>query len=189
MSQPTIHEIKAGILAGTPKIFEHIDELCRSQTTSLVLKNNGTREDAEDVYQSTLLDIWYAIKEDRFTPIEGAFGAFAHRIARNKWMNHLKNRKKYMELDLNAISDEWYDENWITADKAALSLLTNKHVQMLSEKKQHIFELYYYEKLPQKTIAQMLNTTEKYIKKVVHQTREELRRSIHSDPELIKLKS
>jgi RNA polymerase sigma factor (sigma-70 family) len=59
---------------------------------ALVLKNNGTKEHAKDVYQEAFVVVWNNIKNDTFIPQnESALQGYLYQIAKNKWMDVLRS--------------------------------------------------------------------------------------------------
>lgn len=61
---------------------------------ALVLKNNGSKEHAKDVYQEAFIIVWKNIKNDRFVPEnDTALQGYLYQIARNKWMDVLRSSK------------------------------------------------------------------------------------------------
>jgi RNA polymerase sigma factor (sigma-70 family) len=63
-----------------------------------VLHNSGSEEDAYDVYQEAYLATWRNVQLSRFSPLDGqAFIAYLVRIAKNKWIDELRRRKKSRE--------------------------------------------------------------------------------------------
>lgn len=60
---------------------------------SLVLKNNGTKEHAKDIYQESFIAVWQNVKEDRFIPQnESALHGYLYTISKNKWMDFLRSK-------------------------------------------------------------------------------------------------
>jgi RNA polymerase sigma factor (sigma-70 family) len=64
---------------------------------AMVLKNQGTQEQAKDIFQEAFIAAWKNIREGRFTPKnESAINGYIYTIAKNKWLDYqgsLRNRK------------------------------------------------------------------------------------------------
>ena len=59
---------------------------------SLVLKNNGDKAAAKDIYQEAFLVVWQNIKEDKFIPRSASsINGYLYTIAKNKWMDVLRS--------------------------------------------------------------------------------------------------
>ncbi len=59
-----------------------------------VLKNNGTKEHAKDIYQEAFISVWHNVKDEKFTPQnETAIQGYLYQIAKNKWMDVLRSKR------------------------------------------------------------------------------------------------
>lgn len=59
----------------------------------LVLKNNGTKAYAKDIYQEAFLAVWQNVKQDKFIPqSESSISGYLYTIAKNKWMDVLRSQ-------------------------------------------------------------------------------------------------
>ncbi|MBO3099708.1 RNA polymerase sigma factor [Gelidibacter pelagius] len=82
---------------------------------ALVLKNNGSKEHAKDVYQEAFIAVWKNVKNDQFIPEnETALQGYLYRIAKNKWMDILRSpsfkKTKMIQHELNVL-DKSIDQN------------------------------------------------------------------------------
>ncbi|MCB0400190.1 MAG: sigma-70 family RNA polymerase sigma factor [Winogradskyella sp.] len=60
---------------------------------TLVLKNNGTKAYAKDIYQEAFLAVWQNVKQDKFIPqSESSISGYLYTIAKNKWMDVLRSQ-------------------------------------------------------------------------------------------------
>jgi len=60
---------------------------------ALVLKNNGTKDHAKDIYQEAFLAVWQNVKQDKFIPVsESSVNGYLYTIAKNKWMDVLRSQ-------------------------------------------------------------------------------------------------
>ena len=61
-----------------------------------VLDNNGSADDARDIYQDAFIALWRNIQLDRidFTGLDKLQG-YLFRIAQYKWLDHLRSQKRY----------------------------------------------------------------------------------------------
>ncbi|MFK7833069.1 MAG: RNA polymerase sigma factor [Winogradskyella sp.] len=59
----------------------------------LVLKNNGSKDQAKDIYQDAFLAVWQNIKQNKFVPrSESSINGYLYTIAKNKWMDVLRSQ-------------------------------------------------------------------------------------------------
>jgi RNA polymerase sigma factor (sigma-70 family) len=130
------------------------------KTEKYILNNSGTIEHAKDIYQEAFIAVWRNIQLDKFYPEnEQSLAGYLYRIAKNKWLDHLRSghHKKTMPLADSAedITDELSspeDEKYITDVK--------KQFGQLGKNCQEILTSFYYRKESLRTIAQKLEWTE-----------------------------
>lgn len=106
-------EIVSAIKANDNSVLKSIYTINYHKVESLVLKNNGTKDHAKDIYQEAFLALWKNIKLDKFTPKnENSLHGYLYTIAKNKWMDYLRsnNYKK------TVVSDKINDFNTSEAD-------------------------------------------------------------------------
>ncbi|MEZ4795706.1 MAG: sigma-70 family RNA polymerase sigma factor [Flavobacteriaceae bacterium] len=59
----------------------------------LILKNNGTKEHAKDIFQDAFLAFWRNVKQDKFVPEnENSINGYLYTIAKHKWMDYLRSK-------------------------------------------------------------------------------------------------
>lgn len=130
------------------------------KTEMYVLNNNGTTEDAKDVYQEAFIAVWRNIQLDKFYPeSENALSGYLYRIAKNKWMDHLRSGH-YKKV--TAINDH--------AETLPEDILPEEDVRCITEVKdkfnrlggncREVLTRFYYKKESMKIIAQRFEWTE-----------------------------
>ena len=129
---------------------------------ALVLKNNGTKDYAKDIYQEAFLAVWQNVKQDKFIPkSESSINGYLYTIAKNKWMDVLRSQgfKKTItatQLSHFEIKDE--ENNGIDDD-----ILKDKRLEdvMLAFKNlgdacKSLLRMFYFEKMSMNLIAEEL---------------------------------
>ncbi|MDQ3016439.1 MAG: RNA polymerase sigma factor [Bacteroidota bacterium] len=118
--------------------------------------------DTDDVLQNTFVKVFRHIGS-----FEGRSELYTwmYRIACNEVINFQKtnNRSRYSEM---AVHFEAPAEAYLDADKLTQSL--EAAVKRLPERQQMVFRMRYYDELPYKEMAQMLNLTEGALKASFH---------------------
>lgn len=157
----------------------------------LVTKNNGNEEDAEDVFQDSLIIVFKKIRANELD-LTCSFRTYLYSISRNLWLQKLSKQKQF--------SREFSDiEGYITMSDYALSeknqdeiekfRLYQQHFLMLSPDCQKVL-LMFMEKVSLKDIAvEMGFKTEKYAKTRKYLCKEELKKRIINDPKCQKFLS
>ena len=70
-----------------------------------VLSNSGTRDDGKDVFQETFIKVLKNLKEGKYND-NNRFEAYFIRIARNTWIDHLRERKRPGDLPPDPIDPD-----------------------------------------------------------------------------------
>ncbi len=157
----------------------------------LVTKNNGSEEDAEDVFQDSLIIVFKKIKANEFD-LSCSFRTYLYSVSRNLWLQKLSKRKQF--------SREFSDvETYITMTDYALSEKNQDELEKFRLYQQHFLTLnddcqkvlmLFMKKVSLKEIAiEMGYKTEKYAKTRKYLCKEELKKRIINDPKCQKFLS
>lgn len=114
----------------------------------LVLKNNGSEVEAQDVFQDALILFWEKAQKPDFV-LTAKITTFLYSICQNLWLKELskKQRISFEEKD-EAIIEDWEQNERIQA----IHICINK----LNETCRKILQLYYFDNLSMQDIAQKL---------------------------------
>lgn len=74
-----------------------------------ILNNSGTTEDAEDVFQDTMLVIVEKLRQDDFQ-LRASLRTYIMAIAKNVWLNRLKSAGKYRNIEEHLNNEAFYEE-------------------------------------------------------------------------------
>ncbi|GAB5399655.1 MAG: hypothetical protein Aureis2KO_12400 [Aureisphaera sp.] len=61
----------------------------REKVSSFVLRNNGSEEEAKDIYQEAVISFYENVRDGKFKG-ESAIGTYLYSIAKFKWLNQIK---------------------------------------------------------------------------------------------------
>lgn len=150
----------------------------------LVTKNNGSEEDAEDIFQDSLIIVFRKIKANELD-LTCSFRTYVYSVSRNLWLQKLSKRKQF--------SREFSDiEVYITMSDYALSeknqdeqekfRLYQQHFLTLGEDCQKVLLLFMKKTSLKEIAAEMGFKTEKYAKTRKYLCKEELKKRIINDP-------
>jgi len=126
-----------------------------------------THEDADDVVQNTFIKVFRNL--DRFKG-QSKLYTWIYRIATNESLTFLKKRKKRQaesidesdnNLENNLVADSFFDGSNI-------QLILQKAIIALPEKQKAVFTLRYYEEMPYKEMAEVLDTSVGALKASYH---------------------
>jgi RNA polymerase sigma factor (sigma-70 family) len=125
----------------------------------MVLKNNGTKAAAKDIYQEAFLVVWQNVKQNKFKPhSESSINGYLYTISKNKWMDVLRSKgyKKtivesqmsYFEIKDN--EDQGIDDK-ILKDKQLEDVM--QAFKTLGDPCKTLLRKFYFEKKTMKNIA------------------------------------
>jgi RNA polymerase sigma factor (sigma-70 family) len=157
----------------------------------LVTKNNGSEEDAEDIFQDSLIIVFKKIKANDFD-LSCSFRTYLYSVSRNLWLQKLSKRKQF--------SREFSDvETYITMTDYALMeknqddvekfRLYQQHFLTLGEDCQKVLMLFMKKVSLREIATEMGFKTEKYAKTRKYLCKEELKKRIINDPKCQKFLS
>jgi RNA polymerase sigma factor (sigma-70 family) len=175
-------EILVGLRKRDTNVLDYVYKNFFHQIKVFVNKNNGTDEDAKDVYQDAILVIYQKAKNEDLT-LTCSFNTYLYSVCRLLWLKQLEKRKlknlfleesaKFVELD-NDVTNLYYSNERFK--------LYQDHFSKLSYNCQKILELFLAQ-IQLKEIARILGLkSDLYVKKRKHQCKEKLISSIKSDP-------
>ncbi|MCL8008755.1 sigma-70 family RNA polymerase sigma factor [Gelidibacter japonicus] len=151
---------------------------------ALVLKNNGSKEHAKDVYQDAFIAVWKNVKNDQFIPEnETALQGYLYQIAKNKWMDTLRSpsfkRTKMIQHELNDL-DKSIDQNG--HEKNEEQEFFKKRLEQTMEAFKNLggpckelLTAFYYDKASLRDIANKLNIEENTARTKKYRCMEKLR--------------
>jgi len=120
---------------------------------SYINRNNGSEEDAADVFQDALVVFYQKSRKPDFQ-LNCAVKTYLYSISRNTWLNRMRSRKKEVRMDEDfetvAVQDEVLDMLVENEHKNLISNLMNK----LGDKCREILTLVYFERLKMDEVAE-----------------------------------
>lgn len=163
--QPTLTQSNNLIIAiknNDPKALKDLYVSNYPKIEVLVLKNNGTKDHAKDIYQEAFLVVWQNIKQHKFVPkSESSINGYLYTIAKNKWMDVLRSqgyKKTIFASQLNHFEIKDEENNGIDDD-----ILKDKRLEdvMLAFKNlgkacKSLLRQFYFEKKSMNLIAEEL---------------------------------
>ena len=103
------------------------------QTKAYVLKNNGTADDADDIFQEVMLVLLTKTKDPDFK-LTSSLGTWLFAVTRNLWRNRLKEKLKMPHADLHdEIPENLPETNETLPKKKLMAWITQitEHCQRL----------------------------------------------------------
>lgn len=185
MTDYTNLELLNGILRNDTIVLQFIYKNFYSKINFFIKKNNGDDDDANDIFQEAIIIIYRKLKANELA-LDCTFETYLYSICRFLWLKQLEKRKIEKEniKDNHEFNDELYDDSLDkVTDLNERYRLFQKHFANLGKDCQKILQLYF-DKVPLKTIAQMMGfKSEKYAKKRKFSCKEYLIKSVKQDLE------
>lgn len=149
---------------------------------ALVLKNNGSTDDAKDIYQEAFIALWNNVKNNAFTPTNGsALDGYLYTIAKNKWMDIVRSKqfKKTQTLTPERIAflnkEEDNDFNEIENKKLNKAMEAFKN---LGQPCKQLLTTFYFDKKSLRDIAVELSLDEASVRNKKYRCMEKLRNQV-----------
>ncbi|MRG47465.1 sigma-70 family RNA polymerase sigma factor [Chitinophaga sp. SYP-B3965] len=166
MSHADQHFIHA-LLHNETQVVGEIYQRFAPKVKYYVLQNSGSADDAADIFQESLVDIYNQAKY-KDLQLTCPFEAFLLMVCKRKWLNELKKRgrqgvTKDLDEQFNVGEDSFRDAEKTWADNEKARLFKTMLGQM-GERCQEIIRLSLTDK-PQEEIAAKLGVTYGYLRK------------------------
>jgi RNA polymerase sigma factor (sigma-70 family) len=194
--QKMIHYSDEAIIEGlrlrSDYIIKYIYQELFPTIKYLVVKNSGNDEDAEDVFQDSLIVIFKKIRDNELE-LTCSFRTYLYSVSRNIWLQKLARSRQFAR--------EFSDiENFVDLpDKVMDQLSDNEEMEKYRLYQEHFLTLgedcrkvllLFMKKMPLREIAtEMGYKTEKYAKTRKYLCKEELKKRIINDPKCHKFLS
>jgi RNA polymerase sigma factor (sigma-70 family) len=170
-----------GIRRGDESALVGLYAANRRPITALIMRNNGTADDAADVLQDALIVLWERVRAGRYEHT-AALGSFLYATARNLWLRRLARARREQPADLQEDSiahedpsalDQMVDDEQNTAIRLAL--------EKLGDPCRALLILFYWEDASMDEIARKLGLANAATaKSKKYQCKEQLKRLIES---------
>ena len=119
---------------------------------SIVKNNNGSEDEAREVYQEGVIIFYKNIKARKFRG-ESAISSYLYSICRFVWLKHLQKKGRMMTVETENISDRLYEDDSYTLRNRERENIVQQLFEKLGEVCKKILTMTYFEELPMKEIA------------------------------------
>ncbi len=183
-------QILKGILRHDNLILQYIYKQYYYKVNYFIKKNQGSEDDANDIFQEAIIVIYRKLKENDLIFEKSSFQGYLFSVCRFLWLKQLEKRRIEKEKlnDSLPYQEDLYDDNLVDiVEKNEKYGLYQKHFKALSTDCQKLMELFF-EKVPLKEIARIMGYKgEKYAKTRKYKCKELLISRIKQDAEYKKI--
>jgi RNA polymerase sigma factor (sigma-70 family) len=183
-------ELLKGILKNNHVVLKYIYKTYFHKVNAFVCANRGNENDANDIFQESIIIIYRKLKKRNIVSNENSFGTLLYTICRYLWLRELELKRGTMIAvsDVSNYSESIFDEE---LEEIVLMneryRLYQEHFHKLGKDCQKILRLFL-QQVALKEIADRLGlVSESYAKKRKHQCKEYLIRSIKQDTDFKKI--
>ena len=183
-------QILKGILRHDNLILQYVYKQYYYKVNYFIKKNQGSDDDASDIFQETIIVIYRKLKENDLIFQKSSFAGYLFSVCRFLWLKQLEKRRieKQRLIDTLPYQENLYDENLVElVDKNERFGLYQKHFATLSPDCQKLMQLFF-EKVSLREIAKIMGyKSEKYAKTRKYKCKEILIKRIKQDSEFKKI--
>lgn len=182
----TDQQIKEGIATCDLKVYKYLDKKFRPKTIIHVKANAGNEQDANELYNDVLMQIYLNIDNGKYTA-EGKFEAYFMTIIRNKWYDILRHRNRKRRVKTTELDTRKHfqisDEDRVESDHELTNIACmKKYISKLKEPDRLIIKLFYFDNFKQTAIAEIIGKTSEYVQQRIHKIRRRLKKELLADP-------
>jgi RNA polymerase sigma factor (sigma-70 family) len=153
-----------------------------------ILSNNGSKDDANDVFQDAVIILFNQVKKDKYNA-ELDLDGFLFAVAKNLWVDKIRREKRMinkdfsMEINHTDFNDQLKD--LIVKEKSAAF---RKVFEKLDEKCRNILQYVIYDKLSMKEISIKMGYSNENVAKSNHyRCKQYLSKLVKEDGDLLNL--
>ena len=172
---------------GDPEAFESLMGQMEALVWRVCWHYTGSREDAADCGQETMVRIWRGLSSFHF---ECAFETWVYRVAANCCLDFLRKRKRDKAESLEPLREQGFDPPDPAPDTEEQALRKEEHARLreavaaLPEDQRDALVLTQLEGRSYEEAARLLETTEGTVKSRVARARDKLKALFAADGEL-----
>lgn len=124
-----------------------------------ITANNGSNEDAEDIFQEVLLLLYQKVRQTDFI-LTASLKTYAFSIAKNLWYAELRRKGKEVSID-----ETLADADTSIQNESERQKLAEDAFGLLGEKCKQLLILFYYKKMSLAEIARKLEFSNEHVAK------------------------
>lgn len=169
-----------------PAAFEHLYRQYYRMTAAFVTQNGGSDDDAQDVFQETLVALVKNLRKSDFA-LQAKLSTYLYAVARKVWLYRRRGEHGNLFVENEDVAQRIPD---MTDDALAeKTTYEQKHLLMarifgqISPDCRELLSRYYYEDTPLKDIAHIMDFTEAFVRVKKNRCMNEFRSRIAEDPE------
>ncbi len=141
-------EIFRKICAGDESALEVLYKKYYRMMTRLVISNNGTEEEAKDIYQDALIVFWQKATSGKLV-LTSKISTYLYSICLNLWRKELERKKKLSNEEKDSVE-------YIDVDQEERRQIINDCISQLGDTCRRVLTYYYFDGMSMQDIAKKL---------------------------------
>jgi RNA polymerase sigma factor (sigma-70 family) len=182
MDENLLNDMKAG----KSQAFEQIYKDYYRMTATYVKNNNGTEDDAKDIFQEAIMVLVKNFKKTDFK-LTAKLSTYLYSISRQLWLYKLRGKKNYPTLDISEGKEPFIDleDEELTRKqyKEQKHVLIETILEQLKEDCKELIKSYYYKKLSLGVIAKQMDYTSAFVKVKKNRCMNAFKKKIEQNPD------
>ena len=142
-------EVIAKIRKGDERALDFLYKKNYKMMINMIIKNNGSEDEAKDIYQEALIVLWQKVLNTDFI-LSSKLSTFLYSICQNLWRKELERRNRHTNED-QITKTEIND-----IDKKERIEIINQCINELGETCRAILTYYYFDNLSMSDIAEKM---------------------------------
>ena len=141
-------EILKRISKGDERVLDHLYKKYYRMMTRIVLSNNGTEEEAKDIYQEALVAFWQKAVRGELV-LTSKISTYLYSICLNHWRKELDRKSR---LSSDVVDGEYYQSH----DSQERSKIIHACIEQLGDVCKKVLTHYYFDGMSMQEIAKKL---------------------------------
>lgn len=177
-------EVTVAIKANDESVLKEVYEDNYFRVEKYILANSGTIEEAKDIYQEAFITLWRNIQMEKFYPEnEHSINAYLYRIAKFKWLDHLRSSHYKKTIPLMDSTDKREEnEDELPEEDVQFIKEVRKHFQELGKNCRELLIRFYYKKESMRVISTHFDWTEASTRNNKYRCLQKLRELLKNKP-------
>src|SRR5690606_35971161 len=142
-------EILEKISGGDERALDYLYKKYYRMMVKLVVSNNGSEEEAKDIYQEALIVFWQKAMSGNFT-LTSKISTYLYSICLNLWRKELERKSKLSNEEKDSIE-------FIEDDKQERIKIINECINALGDTCKKVLSYYYFDGMSMSDIAEKMN--------------------------------
>jgi len=138
-------EIIEKIKRGDETALDYLYKKNYKMMVKMIVKNNGSEDEAKDIYQDALIVVWQKVQNHDFA-LTSKLSTFLYSICQNLWRKELERKARHSNEEVNK-------SEVLDIDKKERIEIVNKCIEEMGETCRKILTYYYFDNLSMNDIA------------------------------------